>query len=137
MAAAYSTFANGGKQVQADPDRPHPGSLGPDDLAPRRSRMPGLQGGKWKGQAEPTLPADDRKQIIDPHTAYQITSMMEGVVQRGTATDRQADPSQCADRRQDRHDQRRKGRLVRRLSRPTSWSVSSSATTRRGRSARA
>ena len=28
--------------------------------------------------------AVDRKQIIDPHTAYQMTSIMEGVVQRGT-----------------------------------------------------
>ena len=27
----------------------------------------------------------DRKRVIDPLTAYQITSMMEGVVQRGTA----------------------------------------------------
>ncbi|WP_438893703.1 penicillin-binding transpeptidase domain-containing protein, partial [Bacillus cereus group sp. BC255] len=25
-------------------------------------------------------------EIIDPHTAYQMTSIMEGVVQRGTAT---------------------------------------------------
>jgi penicillin-binding protein 1A len=29
---------------------------------------------------------DHREQVIDPMTAYQITSMMEGVVQRGTAT---------------------------------------------------
>jgi penicillin-binding protein 1A len=28
----------------------------------------------------------DREQVLDPMTAYQITSMMEGVVQRGTAT---------------------------------------------------
>jgi penicillin-binding protein 1A len=34
---------------------------------------------------EPTL-IDRREQVIDPMTAYQITSMMEGVVQRGTAT---------------------------------------------------
>src|SRR6185437_12829678 len=34
---------------------------------------------------EPTL-VDHREQVIDPMTAYQITSMMEGVVQRGTAT---------------------------------------------------
>src|SRR5262249_56230305 len=27
-----------------------------------------------------------RQQVLDPMTAYQITSMMEGVVQRGTAT---------------------------------------------------
>ena len=29
---------------------------------------------------------DNREQVIDPMTAYQITSMMEGVVKRGTAT---------------------------------------------------
>jgi penicillin-binding protein 1A len=29
---------------------------------------------------------DSREQVLDPMTAYQITSMMEGVVQRGTAT---------------------------------------------------
>jgi len=40
---------------------------------------------RWEGQAEPVL-AEDRKQIIDPHSAYQMTSMMQGVVQRGTAT---------------------------------------------------
>ena len=45
----------------------------------------GCKAEKWQGQAEPALP-DDRKQIIDPHTAYQMTSIMEGVVQRGTAT---------------------------------------------------
>ena len=28
---------------------------------------------------------DNREQVLDPMTAYQITSMMEGVVQRGTA----------------------------------------------------
>jgi len=40
---------------------------------------------EWTGQAEPVL-ADIREQIIDPDTAYQVTSLMEGVVQRGTAT---------------------------------------------------
>ena len=39
----------------------------------------------WHNQPEPTL-IDRREQVIDPMTAYQITSMMEGVVQRGTAT---------------------------------------------------
>ncbi len=34
---------------------------------------------------EPVLP-DNRPQVLDPVTAYQITSIMEGVVQRGTAT---------------------------------------------------
>ena len=39
----------------------------------------------WQNQDEPQLP-DDRLQIIDPRTAYQITSILEGVVQRGTGT---------------------------------------------------
>lgn len=39
----------------------------------------------WIGQEEPTID-DNRAQVLDPMTAYQITSMLEGVVQRGTAT---------------------------------------------------
>lgn len=39
----------------------------------------------WDNQAEPVL-SEIGTQIINPHTAYQITSMLEGVVQRGTAT---------------------------------------------------
>ena len=70
---------------QADADRPHPGPLRPHHLQARPARMPRLRRAKWKNQPEPTL-IDRREQVIDPMTAYQITSMMEGVVQRGTAT---------------------------------------------------
>jgi penicillin-binding protein 1A len=38
----------------------------------------------WKNQPEPQL-IDHREQVIDVLTAYQMTSMMEGVVQGGTA----------------------------------------------------
>jgi len=38
----------------------------------------------WKNQPEPQL-VDRREQVLDNMTAYQITSLMEGVVQRGTA----------------------------------------------------
>ena len=38
----------------------------------------------WVEQPEPEL-VDNREQVLDPMTAYQITSMMEGVVTRGTA----------------------------------------------------
>jgi len=41
----------------------------------RRLQRQGLQ-----DQPEPTL-VDKREQVIDPMTAYQITSLMEGVVQ--------------------------------------------------------
>ncbi len=37
----------------------------------------------WRGQEVPQL-ADDRQQIVDPMTAYQIDSMLEGVALRGT-----------------------------------------------------
>ncbi len=37
----------------------------------------------WEGQSVPEIP-DNREQIADPRTAYQIVSMLEGVVQRGT-----------------------------------------------------
>jgi penicillin-binding protein 1A len=40
--------------------------------------------GGWKNQAEPQL-IDRREQVLDVLSAYQITSMMEGVVQGGTA----------------------------------------------------
>ena len=43
----------------------------------------GCDADRWKDQDEPTL-VDRREQVLDPMTAYQITSMMEGVVQRGT-----------------------------------------------------
>jgi len=39
---------------------------------------------RWEGQKVPYIP-DNREQIADPKTAYQIVSLMEGVVQRGTA----------------------------------------------------
>ena len=43
----------------------------------------GCNDADWHDQEEPLL-ADTREQIIDPRTAYQIVSMLEGVVQRGT-----------------------------------------------------
>ncbi|MDD3020320.1 MAG: penicillin-binding protein 1A [Alphaproteobacteria bacterium] len=39
---------------------------------------------RWENQSTPALP-DTREQIADPRTTYQMVSIMEGVVQRGTA----------------------------------------------------
>ncbi len=39
----------------------------------------------WKQQTTPIVP-DTREQISDPRTTYQMVSMLEGVVQRGTGT---------------------------------------------------
>lgn len=40
-------------------------------------------GAEWAGQPQPVLP-DLREQKIEPATAYQLVSMLEGVIQRGT-----------------------------------------------------
>ncbi|GAB4224576.1 MAG: penicillin-binding protein 1A [Kiloniellaceae bacterium] len=37
----------------------------------------------WQGQTPPVLP-DEREQVADPNSAYQIVGMLQGVVQRGT-----------------------------------------------------
>ena len=86
LAAAYSTFANGGKHVRPTLIDRIQDRWGQTIWRYDDRECPGCKAESWKGQAEPTLPEDDRKQIIDPHTAYQITSMMEGVIQRGTGT---------------------------------------------------
>ncbi len=85
MVNAYAMIANGGKQVRATfidriQDRWGRTVWRHDDRA-----CDGCKADAWNNQPEPVV-AGDSKQIIDPHTAYQITSIMEGVVQRGTAT---------------------------------------------------
>ncbi len=85
MVAAYAMFANGGERVEPTlVDRiqnrygqtvyRHDQRLCPDcELA---SLDPGLA---------PRI-VSTRERVIDPITAYQLTSMMRGVVQRGTAS---------------------------------------------------
>jgi len=84
MVTAYSMIANGGKEVKATfvdriQDR-YGRTIWRHDNRPCTD----CEAREWSGQAEPEL-VDDRTQVIDPLTAYQATSIMEGVVQRGTA----------------------------------------------------
>ena len=85
MVAAYAELANGGKQVHATLIDRIQDRWGRTIWRHDNRECAGCKADKWQGQPEPVL-ADDRKQILDPHTAYQMTSIMEGVVQRGTAT---------------------------------------------------
>ena len=85
MCAAYAALANGGKQVQPTLIDRIQDRWGHALWRHDKRECKGCKAERWQGQPEPTL-GDDRRQIIDPHTAYQMTSMMEGVVQRGTAT---------------------------------------------------
>jgi penicillin-binding protein 1A len=85
MCAAYSVLANGGKQVQPTLIDRIQDRWGHPIWRHDKRECKDCKAEKWQGQPEPVLP-EDRKQVIDPHSAYQMTSMMEGVVQRGTAT---------------------------------------------------
>ncbi len=132
MVAGYSMIANGGRQIKPTLIDRIQDRYGKTIFRHDERICEGCDADDWHNQAEPPI-IDNREQVLDPMTAYQITSMMEGVVQRGTGYGRQGDRQ--ADRRQDRHDQRLQGRLVRRLTRRTSSSASMSATTSRARSA--
>jgi penicillin-binding protein 1A len=85
MTTAYSMIVNGGKKITATfidriQDRRGHTLFRHDNRA-----CNGCQGQTWADQGTPILP-DTREQVIDSGTAYQMVSILEGVVQRGTAT---------------------------------------------------
>jgi penicillin-binding protein 1A len=84
MTAAYSMFANGGHKITPTlidriQDRYGKTIYRHDDRECR-----GCDATKWENQAEPSLVNHHDEVVLDPMTAYQITELMEGVVQRGT-----------------------------------------------------
>src|SRR5246127_1977900 len=84
MVTAYSMIANGGRRVKPTlidriQDRYGHTIFKHDARECRGCDAPG----GWKNQPEPQL-VDRREQVLDAMTAYQITSLMEGVVQGGT-----------------------------------------------------
>jgi penicillin-binding protein 1A len=85
MVGAYAMFDNGGKKIQPTLIDRIQDRYGHTIYRHDARECQGCEAGKWENQNEPTL-VDRRERVLDPMTAYQITSMMEGVVQRGTAT---------------------------------------------------
>ncbi len=85
MVSAYSMFANGGKRIKPTLIDRIQDRYGHTIFKHDQRECRGCQADKWVNQNEPSM-VDRREQVLDPMTAYQITSMMEGVVQRGTAT---------------------------------------------------
>lgn len=85
MVSAYAIMANGGRSIKPSlidriQDRYGKTVFRHDDRG-----CEGCNASDWQNQPEPEL-IDNAEQVLDPMTAYQITSMMVGVVQRGTAT---------------------------------------------------
>ena len=84
MVTAYAIMANGGKAftptlIDRIQDR-----YGKTVYKHDTRECIGCTAEEWDGQSEPEI-VDAREQVLDPMTAYQITSMMQGVVTRGTA----------------------------------------------------
>lgn len=85
LTAGYAVFVNGGKRIMptfVDRIQDRNGST-----IFKHDKRDCLNCGariRWQNQDAPDVP-DNREQIADPRTAYQIVSMLEGTVQRGTA----------------------------------------------------
>jgi len=85
LVTAYATIANGGRKINATLIDRIQDRFGRTIYQHDQRKCEGCEATAWSGQDEPIL-VDTREQVLDPMTAYQITSMMEGVVKRGTAT---------------------------------------------------
>ncbi|MEL6363308.1 MAG: penicillin-binding protein 1A [Pseudomonadota bacterium] len=84
LTAAYAMLVNGGKYVTPIMIDQVQNRYGKAVFSSDARSCAGCDVVEWRGQSRPRL-ADTREQVIDPRTAYQIVSMMEGVVERGTA----------------------------------------------------
>ena len=76
-------FANGGRQVKATLIDRIQDRWGNTIYKHDERVCEGCDDPEWNNQPEPRL-IDKRERVIDPLTAYQITSILEGVIQRGT-----------------------------------------------------
>ncbi len=85
MVTAYAMIANGGRRVTATMIDRIQNRYGRTIYKHDQRECRGCDAKKWENQPEPGL-IDRREQVLDPLTTYQITSIMEGVIQRGTAT---------------------------------------------------
>ena len=84
LTAAYGMLVNGGRKITPSlidriQDRHGKTIYRHDDRNCKACLVP--QG--WNGQSIPSLP-DTRAQLTDPLSAFQMVSMLEGVVKRGT-----------------------------------------------------
>lgn len=85
MTAAYATIANGGRKIVPTLIDRIQDRYGKTIYRHDERICDGCVAQAWQQQGEPLI-IDNREQVLDPMTAYQITSMMEGVVTRGTGT---------------------------------------------------
>jgi penicillin-binding protein 1A len=85
MTAAYAMLVNGGKRITPTFIDRIQDRNGATIFRADQRPCPDCDNIDWRHQPVPVIP-DTREQVADPGSAYQIVTMLEGVVQRGTGT---------------------------------------------------
>ncbi len=84
LTAAYAMLVNGGKRIVPTVFDRIQDRQGRTVYRHDRRLCPECSAVAWRGQAEEPDPPDLRVRVADPRSAFQIVSMLEGAVQRGT-----------------------------------------------------
>ena len=83
LTTAYAMLVNGGKKIQPTLIDRVQDRLGKTIFKHEARSCNLCSKVSWKENLPPVIP-DNREQLVDPRSAYQVVSMLEGVVKRGT-----------------------------------------------------
>ena len=83
LTTAYAMLVNGGKRITPTLIDRIQDRHGRTVIRHDKRTCAGCRATYWTGQSVPTVP-DTREAITDPGSAYQIVSILQGVVERGT-----------------------------------------------------
>ena len=83
LTTAFAMLVNGGRQVEPTVIDRVQDRYGKVIFRQDQRACPDCQVDVWEGQPMPE-PMDLRPAVTDPHSAYQVVSMLQGVVDRGT-----------------------------------------------------
>ena len=83
LTAAYAMLVNGGRRIRPTLIDRIQDRNGTTVFRHDRRDCPACRGAEWDAGEVPGLP-DEREEVADPRAAYQVVSMLEGAVRRGT-----------------------------------------------------
>ncbi len=83
LTAAYAMLVNGGRHIRPTLIDRIQDRDGTTVFRHDRRDCPACRSADWDGGETPGLP-DEREAVADPRAAYQVVSMLEGAVRRGT-----------------------------------------------------